>query len=87
MKKHFLSNLELDKLSLIAKQNDTVQEKFDDESNSAAETLNALVDEPPLSDNNLPADIHTLRQKIMNHLPTEQGQRSYLHKLRYTITN
>ena len=38
MKKHFLSNLELDKLSLIAKQNDTVQEKFDDESNSAAET-------------------------------------------------
>ena len=46
-----------------------------------------LVDELPLSAENLPTDIQTLRQKIMDHLPTERGQRSYLSKLRYEITD
>ena len=37
------------------------------------------------SDENLPTDIQTLRQKNMGHLPTEQGQKSYLSKLRCEI--
>ena len=49
--------------------------------------VNVLVNEPPLSAENLPTDIQTLRQTIMDHLPTEQGQRSYLLKLRYEITD
>ena len=54
---------------------------------SPAETPNVLVDESSLSAENLPTDIQTLRQKIMDHLPTEHGQRSYLPKLRYELTD
>ena len=46
-----------------------------------------MIDKPPLSAENLPTDIQTLRQKIMDHLPTEHGERSYLPKLRYKITD
>ena len=56
-------------------------------SDSPAETPNLLVDEPPLPSQNLSTDIQSLRQKIMDHLPTEQGQRSYLHKLKYKIAD
>ena len=62
--------------------NDTVHKELEDMSDSSAETPNVLVDEPPLSAEILPTDIQTLLQKIMDHLPTEQGQRSYLPKLR-----
>ena len=81
MKKHLLSELELEELSRLAELNDTVQEELEDMSYSLATTLNVLV-EPPLSADNLTTDIQTLRQKIMDHLPTEQSQRSYLLKLR-----
>ena len=40
-----------------------------------------------MSAENLTTDIQTLRQKNMDHLKTEQGQRSYLPKLRYEITD
>ena len=42
-----------------------------------------MVDEPPMSAENLSTDIQTLRQKIIDHLPIEHGQKSYLFKLRY----
>ena len=71
----------------MAELNDTLQEKLEDMSDSPAEFHNVLVDEPPLPSKNLPTDIQTLRQKIMDHLLTEQGQRSYLPKLRYEITD
>ena len=87
MKKHLLSDLELEELSRLAELNDTVQEELEDVSDSPAETPNVLVDESPLSAENLPTDIQTLRQKIMDHLPTEHGQRSYLPKLRCEITD
>ena len=77
MKKHLLSDLELEELSRLAELNDTVQEELEDMSDSPAETPNVLMDEPPLSARNLPTDIQTLRQKIM-----EQDQRTYLPKLR-----
>ena len=66
---------------------DTVEEELEDVSDSPAETPNVLVDEPPLPAQNLSTDIQSLRQKIMDHLPTEQGQRSYLPKLKYKITD
>ena len=47
------------------------------------ESPNVLVDEPPMSAENLSTDIQTLRQKIIDHLPIEHGQKSYLFKLRY----
>ena len=72
MKKHLLSDLELEKLSRLAELNDWVQEELDEVSDSPAETPNVLVDESPLSVENLLTDIQTLRQKIMDHLPTEQ---------------
>ena len=87
MKKHLLLDLELEELSRLAELNDTVQEELEDMSDSPAETPNVLVDESSLSAENLPTDIQTLRQKIMDHLPTEQGQRSYLPKLRYELTD
>ena len=87
MKKHLLSDLELEELSRLAELNDTVQEESEDMSGSPAETPNVLVDEPPLCAENLPTDIQTIRQKIIDHLPTEQGQRFYLPKLRYEITD
>ena len=71
----------------MAELNDTVQEELEDVSDSPAETPNVLVDESPLSAENLPTDIQTLRQKIMDHLPTEHGQRPYLPKLRCEITD
>ena len=46
-----------------------------------------MVDESPLSAENLPTDIQTLQQNIMDHLPTEHIQRSYLPKLRCEITD
>ena len=49
MKKHLLSDLELEELSRLAELNDTLQEELEDESDSPAETPNVLVDEPPLS--------------------------------------
>ena len=55
-------------------------------SDSLANPPNVLVDEPPLSAKNLLTDIQPLRQKIMDHLPTEQGHRSYRANLRYEIT-
>ena len=82
-----LSDLELEELSQLAELNDSLQEELEDISDSPAETLNVLVDEPLLSAINLPTDIQTLRQKIMDHLPTDQGQRSYLPKLRHEITD
>ena len=85
MKKHLLSDLELEKLSRLTELNDAVQEELDDVSDSPAENLNVLVDEPSLSAENLPTDIQTLRKKLMNYLPTDQGQRSYLLKLIYEI--
>ena len=87
MKKHLLSDLELEELSRLAELNDKVQKELENMSDSPAETPSVLVDEPPLSAENLPTDIQTLRQKIMDHLPTEQGQRSYLPKLRYKIAD
>ena len=87
MKKHLLSDLELEELSRLAELNDTVQEESEDMSGSPADTPNVLVDEPPLCAENLPTDIQTIRQKIIDHLPTEQGQRFYLPKLRYKITD
>ena len=71
----------------MAELNDTVQDKLDDVSDSPAETPNVLVDEPPLSAENLPTDILTFQQKVMDHLPAEPGQRSYLPKLRYETTD
>ena len=65
--------------------NDTVQEELEDVRDSLAETPNVLVDESSLSAENLPTVIQTLRQKIMDYLPTEHGQKSYLPKLRYEI--
>ena len=50
-------------------------------------TPSALVDEPPLSAENLQTDIQALQQKIMNHLPTEHRQRSYIPKLKDVITD
>ena len=85
MKKHLLSDLELEKLSRLTELNDAVQEELDDVSDSPAENLNVLVDEPSLSAENLPTDIQTLWQKLMNYLPTDKGQRSYLLKLIYEI--
>ena len=82
MKKRLLSDLELEELGRLAELNDKVQEELWDVSDSLAVTPNVLVDEPPLSAEILPTDIQTLLQKIMDHLPTEQGQRSYLPKLR-----
>ena len=87
MKKHLLSDLELEELSQLAEVNDTVQEKLEDMGYSPAETPNVLVDELLLSAENLPADIQTLQQKIMDHLPTDQGQKYYLPKFRYKLTN
>ena len=43
---------------------------------SPTEILNVLVDESPLSAENLPTDIQILRQKIMDQPSTEQGKRS-----------
>ena len=60
---------------------------MEDISDSPVEPLNVLIDKPPLSAENLPTNIQTLRQKIMDHLPTEHGQRSYLPKLRNEITD
>ena len=87
IKKHLLSDLEQEKLSWLAELKDTVQKELDDVSDSPAETTNVLADEPLLSAKNLPADIQTLRKKIMEHLSTEHGQRSYLLKLRYIFTD
>ena len=84
-KKHLLSDLELKEFSQLAKLNGTVQLKLEDMSDSPGETSNVLVDKPPLSADNFPTDIQTLRQEIMDHLPSEQGHRSYLSKLRYEI--
>ena len=56
-------------------------------SDSLTVTPSALVDEPPLSAENLQTDIQALQQKIMNHLPTEHRQRSYIPKLKYVITD
>ena len=86
MMKHLLSKLELEELSRLAELNDTVQEELEDMSHSPAETPNVLADEPLLSAENWLTDIRTHRQKIMDQLPTEQGQRQYLPKLRYKIT-
>ena len=87
MKKRLLSDLELEELGRLAELNDKVQEELWDVSDSLAVTPNVLVDEPPLSAEILPTDIQTLLQKIMDHLPTEQAQRSYLPKLRCEITD
>ena len=87
MKKHLLSDLELEELSRLAEMNDTVEEELEDVSDSPAETPNVMVEESPLSAENLPTDIQTLRQNIMDHLPTEHIQRSYLPKLRCEITD
>ena len=87
MKKHLLSDLELEELSWLAELNDTVQEELEDMSESPVETPNGLVDEPPLSAEILPTDSQTLWQKIMDHLPTEQSQNFYLPKLRCEITD
>ena len=87
MKKHLLSDLELEELSRLAELNDTVQEELEDMSDSPAKTPNVFVDEPPLSAKDVLTDIQTLWQKIMDYLPTEHGQRSYLPKLRYEITD
>ena len=72
MKKHMLSDLKLEELSRLTELNDTVQKEFDDMSDSPAWTPNVLVDKPPLSAKNLPTDIQTLRQKIMDQLLTEK---------------
>ena len=69
MKKHLLLNLKLEELSQLAELNDTIQEELKDMSDSPPGTPNVLVDEPPLSAENLPTDIQTLRQKIKDHLP------------------
>ena len=87
IKKQLLSDLELKELSRLPELNDTVQEELEDMSGSPAETPNVLVDEPPLSAENLPTNIQTLRQNIMHHLPAEQGQWPYLPNLRYKITD
>ena len=81
--KHLLSELELEELDRLAKLNDTFQEKWEDVSDSLIETFNVLVNEPPLTADNLPTDIQTFRQKIIDYLSTEQDQRSWLRKLRY----
>ena len=49
-------------------------------------TPNVLVDEPPLSAENLPTDIQSFQQKIMHCLP-EQSQRSEFPKFRYIFTD
>ena len=67
----------------MAELNDTAHKKLEDMNDSPTEILNVLVDESPLSAENLPTDIQTLRQKIMNQPSTEQGKRSYFPKLRY----
>ena len=54
-------------------------------SDSLTETPSALVDEPPLSAENMPTDIQILRQKIMDHLPTEHRHWSYIPNLKYVI--
>ena len=82
IKKHLLTDLEQKKLSRLAELKDTVQKEVDVASDSPAETPNVLIDEPPLFAKNLSTDIQTLRQNIMAHLSTEQGQGSYLLKLR-----
>ena len=63
------------------------KKELEDISDSPTETPNVLVDEPPQAAENLPTNIQTLRQKIMARLMTAQGQRSYLSKLRYKITD
>ena len=65
----------------MAERNDTVQEQLDDMSDSPTETPNVVVDEQPLSAENLPTDIQTLPQKTMDYLLSEQGQSSYLLKI------
>ena len=85
MKKHLLSDLELEELNRFNELNNTVQEELQNMSDSPASTSHVLVDEPSMSAINLQTYIQALRQKVMGHLPTEQGQRSYLLKLRYEI--
>ena len=53
-----------------------VYEKFDVVNDSPAKTTNVLVDKPPLCAKKLPTDIQTLRQKIIDHQKTKQGQQS-----------
>ena len=76
MKKHFLTYHKLEELSKLAQLHDIVYEKFDVVIDSPAETTNVLVDKPPLCAKKLPTDIQTLRQKIIDHQKTKQGQRS-----------
>ena len=45
----------------MAELNDTIQDELEDMSDSLAETPNVLVDEPPLSAENLSTDIQSLR--------------------------
>ena len=63
IRKHLLSDLELEELSWLAELNDTVQEELEDMSDSPAKTPNVLVDEPPLLAENLPTDIQTLLKR------------------------
>ena len=87
VKKHLLSDFELKELSWLAELNDTAQEELDDESGLSAKTPNVLVDKPLPVCREL-ANWHLdPRQNVMDHLPTEQGQRSYFLKLRYKITD
>ena len=76
-----LLDLELEEPCRLAERNDTVQEQLDDMSDSPTETPNVVVDEQPLSAENLPTDIQTLPQKIMDYILSEQGQSSYLLKI------
>ena len=72
LKKHLLYDLELEELSRLAELNDTVEEELEDVSDSPAETPNVLVDESPLSAEDLPTDIQTLREALV----VEAGDRS-----------
>ena len=88
MRKHLLSALELEELSRLAEHDDPVGGTPRDAGGPAAEThIGDSAAGSPVVVGDLPADIQDLRQKIMDCLPTEQGQRSYLPKLRYEITD
>ena len=87
MTKHLLSDLELEELCRLTKLNNAIEEELEDMSDSPAETPNVLLVEQLQSVENLPTNFQTLRQKIMDILLTDQGQRSYLPKLRHKITN
>ena len=63
MKNHLLSHLELEELSRFAELNDTVQEELENMNDSPTETPNSLINEPPLSAENLPTGIQTLPAK------------------------